>query len=115
VRASMGAVFSVPVTREGDLGALPGTKIALAARQGPPLHELRRFPSEGLTENAKVRPGEDDGVTILVGSEREGLPPDLVAAADHVAHIPIHTDSLNAAMAATVALYELQTRMAHPR
>ena len=30
-----------------------------------------------------------------------------MAAADRVAHIPIQTHSLNAAMAATVALYEV--------
>jgi RNA methyltransferase, TrmH family len=115
VRASMGAVFSVPVTREGDLGALPGAKIALAPRQGPPLRELLRFGSEGLNENAKVRAPAPEAVTLLIGSERDGLPPRILAEADHVAHIPIHTDSLNAAMAATIALYELQTRMAHPR
>ena len=51
-------------------------------------------------------------VSVLVGSEREGLPEDVVGAADVVAHIPIRTDSLNAAMAATVALYELSLRMA---
>jgi TrmH family RNA methyltransferase len=38
------------------------------------------------------------------------LPEALTEQADHVAHIPIATNSLNAAMAATVALYEL-TRM----
>jgi tRNA G18 (ribose-2'-O)-methylase SpoU len=48
---------------------------------------------------------------LLVGAERDGLPDSLVAKADHTAHIPIQTHSLNAAMAATVALYEL-TRMA---
>ena len=52
------------------------------------------------------------GATILVGAERDGLPDDVVAQADHVAHIPIATDSLNAAMAATIALYELSRRMA---
>ena len=35
----------------------------------------------------------------------------VVAACDRVAHIPIASESLNAAMAATVALYEL-TRVA---
>jgi TrmH family RNA methyltransferase len=39
------------------------------------------------------------------------LPADLAERTDHVAHIPIATHSLNAAMAATVALYEV-TRMA---
>jgi TrmH family RNA methyltransferase len=48
----------------------------------------------------------------MIGAERDGLPGEVVAQADHVAHIPIQTDSLNAAMAATVALYELSRRMA---
>ena len=48
----------------------------------------------------------------MVGSERDGLPDEVVAQADHVAHIPIATDSLNAAMAATIALYELSRSMA---
>ncbi len=47
----------------------------------------------------------------MVGAEREGLPEDVVAAADHVAQIPIQSHSLNAAMAATVALYELSHRI----
>ena len=45
-----------------------------------------------------------------VGAERVGLPEDVVAQADVIAHIPIRTDSLNAAMAATVALYETTAR-----
>jgi TrmH family RNA methyltransferase len=53
-------------------------------------------------------------VTLLIGAEREGLPEDIVAKADAIAHIPIATDSLNAAMAATIALYEV-TRMAPQR
>jgi TrmH family RNA methyltransferase len=48
---------------------------------------------------------------MIVGAERRGLPEELVAAADEVARIPIASHSLNAAMAATVALYEA-TRMA---
>ena len=42
-----------------------------------------------------------------MGWERTGLPGDVVAAADRTARIPIRSESLNAAMAATVALYEL--------
>ena len=46
-----------------------------------------------------------------MGAEREGLPDDVIASCDSTAHIPIaHADSLNAAMAATVALYELRAR-----
>jgi len=45
--------------------------------------------------------------TLVVGAERTGLPDDVVAACERTAHIPIASESLNAAMAATVALYEL--------
>jgi TrmH family RNA methyltransferase len=90
----MGAVFTVPLARAAELGELPGTTLALQAGAGPALDTL------ALSE-----------VTLLIGAERDGLPADLVAAADQVAHIPIHTHSLNAAMAATVALYEA-SRMA---
>jgi TrmH family RNA methyltransferase len=97
VRASMGAVFGVPVARADDLSGLPGQTIALVAGAGIPLPQLD---PAGLGE-----------LSLLVGAERDGLPHELVAAADQVAHIPIRTHSLNAAMAATVALYEV-TRMA---
>jgi TrmH family RNA methyltransferase len=50
-------------------------------------------------------------VTLVVGAEREGLPAAVVAACDEVAHIPIRSESLNAGMAATVALYELDRRL----
>jgi TrmH family RNA methyltransferase len=98
VRASMGAVFGIPVARVDHLGDLPGTTIALVAGAGT---ELSRLVLEGRRSDA----------TVLIGSEREGLPSDVVEAADHVAQIPIKTHSLNAAMAATIALYELGHRM----
>jgi TrmH family RNA methyltransferase len=94
VRASMGAVFAVPLVRAPALAELPGRTVALAAGQGRALHEL------SLVD-----------VTLLIGGEREGLPEEVIQAADEVAQIPIHSHSLNAAMAATVALYEA-TRMA---
>ncbi len=46
-------------------------------------------------------------LTLLVGAEREGLPDGVLDACERVAHIPISAESLNAAMAATVALYEM--------
>jgi RNA methyltransferase, TrmH family len=109
VRASMGSVFAVPVAHCSDLSELPGVRIALVAGEGMPLAEQWRICSEGPNTGDKV-PAE---ATLLIGSEREGLPEAVVAQADHTAHIPIESHSLNAAMAATVALYEL-TRMARP-
>ncbi|HLY48375.1 MAG TPA: RNA methyltransferase [Solirubrobacteraceae bacterium] len=109
VRASMGAVFAVALVRvEGDLAALPGLKIALAPGQGVPLPEARHDSSAEGDEASRFPPE----VTLLVGAEREGLPAEVVERADRVVHIPVATDSLNAAMATTVALYELQIRMA---
>jgi TrmH family RNA methyltransferase len=105
VRASMGAVFAVPLARTDSVADLPGIKIALVPGAGLPLDELWRSCPAYVNAIAKE-------ATILVGSERDGLPEEIVAGADHLAHIPIRTDSLNAAMAATVALYELSRRMA---
>jgi RNA methyltransferase, TrmH family len=98
VRASMGAVFSVPLARVTELGQLPGTLVALVPGEGVPLQEL---------------PSSSE-LTLLIGAEREGLRREVIEAADHVAHIPAAGDSLNAAMAATVALYELRIRMGRP-
>jgi RNA methyltransferase, TrmH family len=105
VRASMGAVFAIPLARADSVAALPGIKIALAPGAGVPLHELWRSSPTYDNASAKV-------LTLMVGAEREGLPEEVVASADDLAHIPIATDSLNAAMAATIALYELTRRMA---
>ncbi|HUJ33916.1 MAG TPA: RNA methyltransferase [Solirubrobacteraceae bacterium] len=104
VRASMGAVFAVPLARAA-IGDLPGTTIALVPNAGRPLEVLWRSGYVSVGSSAEE-------ATILVGSERDGLPEAVVAQADHVTHIPIATDSLNAAMAATIALYELSRRMA---
>jgi TrmH family RNA methyltransferase len=105
VRASMGAVFGVPLARGGPAD-LPGARIALVPAAGPSLPELWRSTPRGRESNANVQ-----GATLLIGSERDGIPEEIVAGADHVAHIPIQSHSLNAAMAATIALYEA-TRMA---
>jgi TrmH family RNA methyltransferase len=48
----------------------------------------------------------------LVGAEREGLPAAVAATCDATAHIPIRSESLNAAMAATIGLYEVAGRVA---
>jgi RNA methyltransferase, TrmH family len=95
VRASMGAIFAMPVARVADPQELPGERVGLVAGEGEPL--------------AAALAGGDAGTgatTLLVGAERTGLPAAVRAACDRIAHIPIATESLNAAMAATVALYE---------
>ena len=107
VRASMGAIFAVPLAKVADVAELPGTKIALVPAEGVALHELCGSGSPMPNSSRKV--GQ---TSLLIGAEREGLPPEIVARADLTAHIPTRIESLNAAMAATVALYELGNRMA---
>ena len=74
---------------------MPGRTVALVARTGRPLWDVH-----------------EEEVTLVVGAEREGLPAEVVAGCDAVAHIPIRSESLNAAMAATVGLYEATRRPA---
>jgi TrmH family RNA methyltransferase len=90
VRASMGSIFTRPPAR-ATLEALDGHKIALDAKAE---HELRDADVTGP-------------LVLVLGSERGDLPPGV----DGV-RIPVHADSLNVAMAATVALYEVANRMA---
>jgi TrmH family RNA methyltransferase len=98
VRASMGSVLARPPAR-ADLDELTGATLALDGRADATLAEVEVEPP----------------VVICVGAEREGLPPELSGAVDASARIPMRPDgpdSLNVAMAATVALYELGRRMA---
>lgn len=90
VRASMGALFQVPVARAATVTELPGETIALDAHA-----------DAGNLAGPLTAPA-----TLLIGAERAGLPAELVAACDRTVRIPIHSESLNAAMAATIALYE---------
>ena len=91
----MGAVFAVPLAKVDAPDELPGVKVALVPGQGVPLRELEADPE----------------VTLMVGAEREGLPQAVIDQSDHTVQIPIRSNSLNAAMAATIALYELTLRM----
>jgi TrmH family RNA methyltransferase len=102
VRASMGAIFAISLARVGDIGELPGERCALVAGAGEPIWRFGEDVSQRSSDQ-----GSPDAFTLLVGAEREGLPDELVEACERVVHIPIASESLNAAMAATVALYEL--------
>jgi RNA methyltransferase, TrmH family len=94
LRASMGAVFRVPVSGFDEPA---GRRIALDPRGGVPLVDVDLG-------------GE---VVFVLGAEREGLPKDVLERCDARASIPQSGDaeSLNVAMAGTVALYELARRV----
>lgn len=98
VRASMGSLFARPPAR-AEFAELPGTTIALERDAGLTIAQVEAAPP----------------VVICLGAEREGLPPSVSEAASVRAEIPLRPegpDSLNVAMAATVALYDLSNRMA---
>ena len=96
VRASMGALFRVPTARFDDA---PRPWIALAAHGGTPLDSV------ALGEPA----------SFVLGAEREGLPDDVLQRCEEIATIQLAGDaeSLNVAMAGTVALYEAARRAKH--
>ena len=89
LRASVGAIFRVPLLRFEEA---PGRRVALVAHGGRPLHELDL---SGAT-------------TFVLGAEREGLPEELVAESDCLATIelPGGAESLNVAAAGAISLYE---------
>lgn len=100
VRASMGAVFSRPPARvdEGFLAGITARRVALDGDAEMTVSEVAGASRAGLP------------TVICVGAERGGLSPETLAAADITAAIPMLADgpeSLNAAIAASIALYEL--------
>jgi TrmH family RNA methyltransferase len=93
LRASVGALFRVPLSGFAEPG---GTRVALMPRGGMPLHEVAL----------------DGEVVFVLGAEREGLPSEVLAGCEVQASIPQagEAESLNVAMAGTVALYERSRR-----
>jgi TrmH family RNA methyltransferase len=93
LRASMGALFRVPVVQ---FEAAPGRRVALVAHGARPLDSVDL---SGPT-------------TFVLGAERDGLPRDVLAACDEQATIPLARDaeSLNVAAAGAIALYERARR-----
>jgi len=98
VRASMGAALTMPVVAVGRA----------AARTWLREHGFRIVAAHP-TGSCSYRDIDYQGpVAIVVGSERRGLAPEWLAAADSIAAIPMlgHCDSLNAAVAGALLLYE---------
>jgi RNA methyltransferase, TrmH family len=90
LRASVGSIFRVPLS---DFEEPAGKRVALVPGEGIPLPEL------------------DSGgdVVLVLGAEREGLPPEVLERCDERVSIPQPGggESLNVAIAGAIALYEL--------
>jgi TrmH family RNA methyltransferase len=88
LRASAGAIFRVPLVAWDEL---PERRIALLAHGGAPLDAVDLGPP----------------MTFLLGAERAGLPPEIVAeSTEATITLPGAAESLNVAAAGAIALYE---------
>jgi tRNA G18 (ribose-2'-O)-methylase SpoU len=106
IRTSMAAVLRVPFARAGER-EWPDV-LTQIRRAGFAIVALTpREPSEALDAfAARQRPAK---LALVVGTEGAGLTPGVEGAADYRVRIPIgsEVDSLNVAVAAGIALYEL--------
>jgi RNA methyltransferase, TrmH family len=92
LRATAGAVFRVPVVPWDEA---PDVRVALVAHGGTPLAEIDLAPP----------------LTLLLGAERAGLPPGIVADGRTATIVlPGAAESLNVAAAGAIALHELFRR-----
>jgi TrmH family RNA methyltransferase len=99
VRASMGAVFRCPIW-----SCTPEILHMLLARGGLPLYgaALR-------ADTEDVRQMDFTRAAVAIGSEGRGLSEEILALCDRTVRIPMneHCESLNAAAAAAVLLWEM--------
>jgi TrmH family RNA methyltransferase len=86
----MGAIFRVPLAGFDEPA---GKRVALVAHGGAPLPELT----------------VDGDIVLVLGAERDGLPPEVLDRCDEQVSIPQPGggESLNVALAGAIALYEL--------
>lgn len=94
VRASMGSIFAAAPLR-ARLEATPAPRLALVAGGSNPL-------DDAIGALGSV-------ATLVLGAEREGLPPEVEVACDAAATIPLHegAESLNVAAAAAIGLQRI--------
>ncbi len=100
VRASMGAVFRTPVVQTSwqearDVLKAAGVPVAVTA----------------LTDKARdIRMAEVSQMALVIGSEGQGVRPEVLQEADEALIIPMntHCESLNAAIAASIAMWQMQ-------
>ena len=99
VRATMGACFRLPVY-EAETQALPG----LLERSGLPLYAAALGEDSVTVGEARL-----SRCAVVIGSEGRGVSPELLRLSEKTVKIPMRErcESLNAAAAATVILWEM--------
>jgi TrmH family RNA methyltransferase len=101
VRATMGSIFHAPVARE--LRTLPFIEEAKASDFTPVAAVSQSGENPSLLSAEKLM--------IVVGAEGSGLPEEIVSACQRSVTIPALAASLNAAVAASILLYEAYMRV----
>ena len=101
VRATMGSIFHAPVARELD-----SVQFLQSARSAG-------FASAAAVPGSGEKPWSlpTGGLVIAVGAEGAGLPEEVVEACEIRVTIPSRASSLNAAIAASILLYQAYMRV----
>lgn len=109
LRAAMGGAFRLPILTTSDMGET----VAALLERGLPVY------AAALTRGARPLTALplEQGCGILIGNEGNGLPQSLIARCTGAAIIPMEpgTESLNAAMAAGIFLWECHRRRGEPK
>ncbi len=111
IRASLGAIFSVPVRHEPSTRALGAWIVALRAA-----HPALKIVGTDSKASARLADAAEAArpVVLLVGNEAKGLSVELQRMTDTMVRIPMvgSVDSLNVACAASIVLHEIAGRPA---
>ena len=101
VRATMGSLFRVPLLRVPDLSAF----LAERREMGWPI-----LVSALDGEDFYARPRLPERLVLVIGSEGQGVRREILEAADQKLIIPMnpHCESLNAAVAAAIAMWQMK-------
>ncbi|WP_445185430.1 TrmH family RNA methyltransferase [Pseudonocardia sp. Cha107L01] len=107
VKASMGSLFAVPVVTVADPAEFQGW-----ARAGG----VSVLATSGYAERAHWSMDYRAPLAVLLGSEGDGLPAELLTEADQTVRIPMvgTAESLNLAVAAALMLYEARRHAIGP-
>jgi RNA methyltransferase, TrmH family len=118
VRATMGSIFSQPIAKVG-IEQTPAPRVALVAHGGRPIDDFAT--SFGISPQSRETPGHAASTqpqfagTLILGAERDGVPPEVLEAADERVTIPLRegaAESLNVAAAAAIALQRISSEAA---
>lgn len=104
IRVSMGSVFLVP------WGRLPAEGYHSLQEMGFKTAAMALSDNSVSIDDAELM--AEPRLAIVMGSEGDGLPRDVIDSADYVVKIPMHhcVDSLNVAAASAVAFWQLRKR-----